>query len=302
VTIFLPVAGISVNLFLLIGAGALVGFLSGIFGVGGGFLLTPLLIMMGIEPMVAAASDANQIVAASTSGAFAHYKEGNVDAKMGTLLLIGGMLGGAIGTFLIKILRQTGDVDVTIRICYVVLLGLVGSTMLIESLARTAPDEGSPARETWLDRTRIKLPFTMRFEASGITASAVSPLVLGLIVGILAALMGVGGGFLLLPTMTYILCMPMRIVVGTSLFQMLFTASATTIMQAAVNHNVDVFLAMTLLAGSSVGAQIGARVGKRLSVSQLKILLAIVVLALSVKMFVDLLLRPARILGELGGH
>jgi uncharacterized membrane protein YfcA len=301
VTIFLPVAGISVSLPLLIGAGALVGFLSGIFGVGGGFLLTPLLIMMGIEPMVAAASDANQIVAASTSGAFAHYKEGNVDAKMGTLLLLGGTLGGAMGTLLIKILRQSGNVDVIIRICYVVLLTLVGSTMLIESLAHSR-DEGVPRRETWFDRALIKLPFATRFGASGITASAISPLLLGIIVGILAALMGVGGGFLLLPTMTYILCMPMRIVVGTSLFQMLFTASATTIMQAAINHNVDILLAMTLLAGSSVGAQIGARVGKRLSVSQLKILLAILILALSLKMFVDLLMRPARILAELGGH
>ncbi len=300
-TIFLPVAGISVNLPVLIGAGALVGFLSGIFGVGGGFLLTPLLIMMGIEPMVAAASDANQIVAASTSGAFAHYKEGNVDAKMGTLLLLGGILGGALGTILVRFLRQTGNVDVIIRICYVVLLALVGSTMLIESLARSR-EGGSSRRETWLDRTLIKFPFATRFDASGITASALTPVVLGVIVGILAALMGVGGGFLLLPTMTYILCMPMRIVVGTSLFQMLFTASATTIMQAAVNHNVDIFLAMTLLVGSSVGAQIGARVGRRLSVSQLKILLATLILALSAKMFVDLLVRPARILGELGGH
>ncbi len=301
-TIFLPVAGISINVFLLIGVGAVVGFLSGVFGVGGGFLLTPLLIMLGIEPMVAAASDANQIVAASTSGAFAHYKEGNVDVKMGTLMLIGGVFGGGLGTFLIKILRQTGNVDVVIRICYVVLLALVGATMLIESLTRPVSEDAVSKGDSWLDRVMIRLPFSTHFEASGVTTSALSPLLLGVMVGILAAIMGVGGGFLLIPTMTYLLRMPMRVVVGTSLFQMLFTAGATTVMQATVNHNVDIFLAIALLIGSSIGAQVGVRVGRHLSGKQLKIFLAVLVLALCVKMFLDLLIRPARILAQMGGH
>jgi len=301
-TIFLPVAGISINVFLLIGVGAMVGFLSGVFGVGGGFLLTPLLIMLGIEPMVAAASDANQIVAASTSGAFAHYKEGNVDVKMGLFMLVGGVVGGGIGTFLIKILKQTGNVDVVIRICYVVLLALVGAIMLIESLTRPVSDETASKGDSWLDRVMIRLPFSTRFETSGVTTSAMSPILLGIMVGILAAIMGVGGGFLLIPTMTYLLRMPMRVVVGTSLFQMLFTAGATTVMQASVNHNVDIFLAISLLIGSSIGAQIGVRVGRHLSGRQLKIFLAILVLGLCVKMFLDLLMRPAHILAQMGGH
>jgi uncharacterized membrane protein YfcA len=301
-TIFLPVAGISINVFLLIGVGAMVGFLSGVFGVGGGFLLTPLLIMLGIEPMVAAASDANQIVAASTSGAFAHYKEGNVDVKMGLFMLVGGVVGGGIGTFLIKILKQTGNVDVVIRICYVVLLALVGAIMLIESLTRPVSDETASKGDSWLDRVMIRLPFSTRFETSGVTTSAMSPILLGIMVGILAAIMGVGGGFLLIPTMTYLLRMPMRVVVGTSLFQMLFTAGATTVMQATVNHNVDIFLAISLLIGSSIGAQIGVRVGRHLSGRQLKIFLAILVLGLCVKMFLDLLMRPAHILAQMGGH
>ncbi|MEJ2368548.1 MAG: sulfite exporter TauE/SafE family protein [Acidobacteriota bacterium] len=302
-TIFLPVAGVSINVFLLIGVGAVVGFLSGVFGVGGGFLMTPILIMLGIEPMVAAASDANQIVAASTSGAFAHYKEGNVDVKMGGLMLLGGVVGGTLGTFLIKFLRQTGNVDVVIRICYVVLLALVGVIMLAESLSsRSAAARRLNRKESWLERVRIPMPLPTRFEVSGVTASAVSPVILGVIVGILAALMGVGGGFLLIPVMTYLLRMPMKIVVGTSLFQMLFTAGATTVMQAVVNHNVDIFLALALLVGSSIGAQVGAKAGKRLSGTQLKIFLALIVLALSVKMFISLLVRPAHILIQMGGH
>lgn len=300
--IFLPVAGVSINLFLLIGVGAAVGFLSGIFGVGGGFLMTPLLIMLGINPMVAAASDANQIVAASTSGAFAHYHDGNVDMKMGLLMLVGGVCGGGVGTFIIKALRQSGNVDVVIRICYVVLLTLVGAIMLIESLTKPVKKTSMPQGDRWIDRIPIHMPFETRFETSQVTASALSPVILGVIVGILAAIMGVGGGFLLIPTMVYLLRMPMKVVVGTSLFQMLFTASATTVMQAAVNHNVDLFLALALLIGSTVGAQIGTRVSRYLNGNQLKILLAILVLAISVKMFLDLIARPAHVLVQIGGH
>jgi len=299
--IFLPVAGVSINLFLLIGVGAVVGFLSGIFGVGGGFLMTPLLIMLGINPMVAAASDANQIVAASTSGAFAHYHDGNVDMKMGLLMLIGGVCGGGAGTFIIKALRQSGNVDVVIRICYVVLLTLVGIIMLVESLTKPVK-KSAPKGDRWIDRIPIHMPFETRFEASQVTASALSPVILGVIVGILAAIMGVGGGFLLIPTMVYLLRMPMKVVIGTSLFQMLFTASATTVMQAAVNHNVDLFLALTLLIGSTVGAQIGTRVSRYLNGNQLKILLAILVLAISVKMFLGLIARPAHVLVQIWGH
>ncbi len=221
---------------------------------------------------------------------------------MGMFIFTGGIVGSAIGTFLTKVLRQTGNVDVTIRICYVVLLTIVGTTMLVESLTRNIGEEEVTQDRTWLDRILLRLPFPTQFETSGVTTSALGPLLLGTLVGMLAAIMGVGGGFLLIPAMTFLLHMPMRVVVGTSLFQMLFTSSATTIMQATVNHNVDILLAISLLVGSSVGAQLGARVGRRLSGQQQKILLAILVLAISLKMFIDLMMRPARFLVERGGH
>ena len=307
--LYLPIAGTSVNLFLLLGLGGLVGFLSGLFGVGGGFLLTPLLIMIGIPPTIAAASDSNQIVAASSSGTYAHWRLGNVDFKMGLLLLVGGIVGGTVGVQLIKVLRAVGNADFVIKITYVVMLGLVGSYMFQESLrnlrggvrqASAKPDEVE--RVSWFTRLNQALPWGTEFEKSGVTMSMIMPLGFGTLVGILAAIMGVGGGFIMVPVMVYMLRMPMHVVVGTSLFQILFTCVNVTFMQAYVNHTVDFMLALLLLLGSTLGAQIGARVSRKLKADQLKILLASIVLLVMFKMLADLLMRPGLLLSLKGGH
>jgi uncharacterized membrane protein YfcA len=305
--LYLPIAGNSMNLVLLVGLGGLVGFLSGLFGVGGGFLLTPLLIMIGIPPTVAAASDSNQIVAASSSGTYAHWRLGNVDFKMGTYLLIGGVVGGTLGVQLIKILRAVGNADFLIKITYVVMLGVVGSYMFLESLRslRGGPlveKEHKKGEVSWFGRLNRALPWRTQFEKSGVTMSPLMPLGLGVMVGVLAAIMGVGGGFIMVPVMVYMLRMPMHVVVGTSLFQILFTCINVTFMQAYVNHTVDFMLALLLLVGSTLGAQIGARVSRRLKADQLKILLASIVLVVMLKMLVELLMRPNILLSIKGGH
>ncbi|MBU2647995.1 sulfite exporter TauE/SafE family protein [bacterium] len=302
---YLPIAGNSVNVLLIFGLGGFVGLLSGIFGVGGGFLLTPLLIMFGIPPTVAAASDSNQIVGASTSGTVAHYRLGNVDFKMGILLLVGGILGGTFGVQIIKILRQTGNADFLITITYVVMLGVIGWYMFIESLQslrRKDIAKAAPARESNYARFMKKLPWQTDFTKSGIRMSIILPLFFGTLVGILSAIMGVGGGFLMVPVMVYLLRMPMHVVVGTSLFQILFTCINVTFMQAYMNKTVDFVLAVILLLGSTLGAQIGSNLGKKLKGDQLKILLASLVLLVAVKMAFDLLLPPSIMLAYLGGH
>ena len=306
-SIYLPIAGNSVNILLLLGLGGAVGFLSGLFGVGGGFLMTPLLIMFGIPPVVAAASDSNQIVAASTSATYAHYRMGNVDFKMGILLLIGGVVGGAFGVQLIKILRALGNADFVIKITYVVMLGVVGSYMFVESLQslRVKPRETEtvePRKASLYVRAVQSLPWQMTFPKSGVTLSPILPLVLGVFVGILAAIMGVGGGFIMGPVMVYMLRMPMHVVVGTSLFQILFTCVNVTILQSVTNHTVDIVLAILLLLGSTIGAQFGARLSRRLKGDQLKIILASVVLLVMVQMLVGLILTPHVLLGYKGGH
>jgi len=306
--LYLPIAGISVNVFLLVGLGLVVGFLSGLFGVGGGFLLTPLLMMIGIPPTVAAASDANQIVAASTSGAFAHWRLGNVDFRMGTVLVAGGLVGGTLGVQLIKLLRAAGNADFIIKITYVVMLGVVGSYMFQESLKnlrpRRAPLHARPEKEgeSWFKRFNESLPLPIHFAKSGVTLSFFTPLLLGVLVGVLSALMGVGGGFIMVPVMVYMLRMPMHVVVGTSLFQVLCTCINVTFMQAYYNHTVDLMLAMILLMGSTAGAQIGARIGSRMKADQLKIILACIVLVVMMKMALGLLLAPRMIFSLLGGH
>jgi len=285
--------------------GGFVGLLSGIFGVGGGFLMTPLLIMIGIPPTVAAASDSNQIVGASTSGTLAHYRLGNVDFKMGILLLIGGVLGGTIGVQLIKVLRALGNADFLIQITYVIMLGFVGAYMFIESLQALRRDRAvavAPEKESRYARLVKKLPWQVRFEKSGIELSVLMPLALGTFVGILAAIMGVGGGFIMVPVMVYLLRMPMHVVVGTSLFQILFTCVNVTIMQANTNHTVDFVLALILLIGSTLGAQFGAKISRRLKGDQLKIILASLVLLVMVKMLLGLLLKPSILLAYIGGH
>ncbi|MGW8185979.1 MAG: sulfite exporter TauE/SafE family protein [Desulfobacterales bacterium] len=306
-TIYLPIAQHSVSLPIMVGLGFVVGLLSGMFGVGGGFLMTPLLIMIGIPPTVAAASDSNQIVAASASGMYAHYRLGNVDFKMGIYLLIGGILGGTGGVQIIKILKAMGNADFLIKITYVVMLGFVGVYMFLESL-QALRSTGTPkaisaeGKDSMYVRLMRAMPWPTRFEKSGIVLSPLIPLFLGGLMGMLAAIMGVGGGFIMVPVMVYLLRMPMHVVVGTSLFQVLFTCIDVTIMQAYSNRTVDFILALLLLIGSTFGAQVGARLSTRLKEDQLKIFLASLVLLVMVKMLLSLVLTPNILLAYHGGH
>ncbi len=302
--IYLPVAGNSINIFLLVGLGGVVGLLSGLFGVGGGFLLTPLLIMIGIPPTVAAASDSNQIVAASTSGTVAHARGGTVDFKMGILMLLGGLAGGTLGVRIIQHLRAAGEANFVITVTYVVMLGSIGGYMFHDSVRglRGAAVREPSGRRSIYARLVSGLPWRTDFKKSGIRLSILMPLLLGGTVGVLAAIMGVGGGFIMVPIMVYLLRMPMHVVVGTSLFQILFTCANVTVMQAWMNHTVDFILALLLLFGSVVGAQIGARISKRLKADQLKILMSVIVLVVMVKMLLGLLVAPKIMLSYPGGH
>ncbi|KAF0146084.1 MAG: hypothetical protein FD156_452 [Nitrospirae bacterium] len=303
--LYLPVALTSINILIPIGLGLAVGLLSGLFGVGGGFLMTPLLIMLGIPATVAAATDSNQIVAASTSGTYAHWKVGNVDFKMGLYLLAGGFIGGLIGVQGIKILNTMGNADFVIKITYVLMLGIVGTYMFIESLLsmkKKKVEEVKAEKESGITRFLKSLPLQTHFEKSGVTHSAILPVVFGGFVGILAAIMGVGGGFLMVPVMVYILRMPMHVVVGTSLFQILFNCIEVTFLQAYTNHTVDFMLAVLLLLGSTVGAQIGTVFGRKLKGEQLKIILAVIVLVVTVKIIFELTLSPTLLLAQGGGH
>ncbi len=305
---YMPVAGVSVPVLGIAGLGVLVGCLSGLFGVGGGFLLTPLLMMIGIPPTVAAASDANQIVAASASGAYAHARAGTVDMRMGVLLLIGGLVGGTLGVQLVKVLRASGQADFAIVMVYIVMLGGIGAYMFWDSLRelrgfkaprRAAVAPGMPSVHS---RLSDRLPFKMDFPRSGVRFSALLPLGLGVLVGILSAIMGVGGGFIMVPVMVYLLRMPMHVVVGTSLFQICFTCMNVTLQQSVYNHTVDALLALILLVGSVVGAQIGARLGRRLKADQLKILMALLILATMGKMVYDVLATPEVLVALAGAH
>ncbi|MCX6543288.1 MAG: sulfite exporter TauE/SafE family protein [Acidobacteria bacterium] len=302
--IYLPIAGNAVNALLLVGLGGLVGLLSGLFGVGGGFLMTPLLMMLGIPAAVAAASDSNQIVAASASGCYAHFREGNIDFKMGLLMLVGGLAGGSVGVQLIKMLRGLGEAGFVITVVYVVMLGGIGAYMFFESLTsmRQRRRRVVSVRHSIYRRAVEALPWKMHFPRSKVSVSALLPLLLGVLVGILAAIMGVGGGFIMVPVMIYLLRMPIHVVVATSLFQVLFTCINVTVLQAALNHTVDFVLALLLLVGSVLGAQIGVRLGKRLGAEQLKILMAIVVLAVMTKMLLGLMQHPEVLLDYKGGY
>ncbi len=305
--VHLPIANASVQMFLLLGLGLSVGFLSGLFGVGGGFLLTPLLMMIGIAPTVAAASDANQIVASTTSGTFAHWRLGNVDFKMGLILVTGGIIGGTLGVQLVKLLRAAGEAGAVIKVTYVIMLGIVGSYMFLESLKnlrhQQPPDTDVRRRKkSWFAVCSEALPLPARFEKSGITISVFVPIILGSLVGMLSALLGVGGGFIMVPVMIYLLRMPMHVVVGTNLFQEVFTCINVTFMQAYYNHTVDLVLALFLLVGSSTGAQLGARISNRLKSDQLKIILASIVLIVMVKIALGLLLHPNAMLSYGGGE
>ncbi len=297
--IYLPIAEVSVNVFLLFGLGGLVGVLSGMFGVGGGFLITPLLFFMGIPPAVAVATGANQIVASSVSGVLAHLKRKTVDLRMGTVLLGGGLVGAALGVYVFNLLKQVGQVDLLVRLCYVVFLGIIGSLMFVESLRalRRSKKGGPPKRRHhgWVHG----LPLKMRFRTSGLYISAIPPVMVGLSVGVLSAIMGVGGGFILVPAMIYLLGMPTKVVVGTSLFQIIFVTAFTTMLHAVTNYTVDILLALVLLIGGVIGAQFGTAFGTRLKAEQLRILLASLVLLVCGKLALDLFLTPAD-LYELG--
>jgi len=303
--IYLPIAEISVNAFLLLGLGGLVGILSGMFGVGGGFLMTPLLFFIGIPPAVAVATEANQIVASSFSGVLAHFKRKTVDLKMGTVLLIGGLIGAYLGILLFNYLKSLGQVDLLVKLSYVVFLGIIGSLMFVESLnaIRRAKKTGVAAKRrkhNWIHN----LPFKMKFRTSGLYISVIPPFVVGIFVGVLAAIMGVGGGFVMVPAMIYLIGMPTKVVIGTSLYQIIFVTAFTTLMHATTNFTVDIVLAVLLLVGGVIGAQIGTRIGVKMKAEQLRILLALMVLAVCGKLAFDLLLQPSELysLGAGGGH
>ena len=296
--IYLPIAEVSVNAFLLLGLGGLVGVLSGMFGVGGGFLITPLLFFVGIPPAVAVATSTNQIVASSFSALLAHLKRKTVDIKMGVVLLVGGLVGAAAGVQVFALLLRMGQVDLLVQLCYVVFLGTIGALMLAESLralrrARAAGGTVPKARKqrTWIDA----LPFKMRFRTSGLYISVIPPLLVGVFVGVLAAVMGVGGGFIMVPAMIYLLGIPTKVVVGTSLFQIIFVTGFATLMHAVTSYSVDMILAILLLVGGVIGAQVGTQIGVKMKAEQLRILLALLVLLVCAKLASDLLLMPAEL-------
>ncbi len=295
--IYLPIAEMSVNVFLLLGMGGGIGFLSGLFGVGGGFLMTPLLIFIGIPPAVAVGTEANQIVASSVSGVLAHWRRGNVDFKMGLVLLLGGFAGSTLGVMLFSFLREVGQIDLVISLSYVVFLGTIGSLMLYESARtmrrrKTAPGQRRKLHQhNWVHG----LPLKMRFRRSKLYISALLPFGIGFLVGVLAAIMGVGGGFVMVPAMIYLLGMPTNVVIGTSLFQIIFVTANVTFLQSYANQTVDVVLALLLLSGAVIGAQFGARAGAKLHGEELRGLLALMVLAVCGKLFFDLLVTPSDI-------
>ena len=307
--LYLPIAELSMNIFLVIGMGAVVGFLSGMFGVGGGFLMTPLLIFTGVPPAVAVATESNEITAASVSGALAHWRRQGVDVKMGVVLIIGGAVGSFFGAQVFTYLRSLGQVDLMISLAYVVFLGSVGGLMFWESVRAIirqrrgivpTPKSREDRHKAWIHM----LPFKMRFRKSRLYISALLPLGIGMFVGILAAIMGVGGGFVMVPAMIYLLGMPTNVVVGTSLFQIIFVTALTTIFHSVNTQTVDIFLAVLLLFGAVIGAQVGARMGLKLKAEQLRALLALMVLLVCFKMGFDLVVEPTELfsVGEAGVH
>ncbi len=293
--VYLPIAEISVNIFVLFFMGAAVGFLSGMFGVGGGFLITPLLIFYNIPPAVAVATGANQVIASSFSGALSHFKRGTLDVKLGSLLVIGGVIGAGVGIYVFVLLRQLGQLDLIVSLLYVVFLSTIGGLMLYESIQamrRTRAGQlatlKKPGQHNWVHR----LPFKMRFRASKIYVSIIPVLVLGAAIGFLSSIMGVGGGFIMVPAMIYLLKVPTNVVIGTSLYQIVFVTAFATVMQATTNQSVDIVLAMLLMTGGVVGAQYGARIGQKLRGEQLRALLAMLVLAVGLRLAIELFVTP----------
>jgi len=298
VDIYLPVANLSVNALVIVLLGGGVGLLSGIFGVGGGFLTTPLLIFYGIPPTVAAASATTQVTGASVSGAIAYYRRGGVDLHMGAVLVVGGVLGAVAGSMLFTLLQSLGLIDTIIAVLYVVLLGVVGIPMAreaVKSMAATRAGAAIPPRKRRHHPLVAALPLRWRFYASGLYISPLAPLLLGFATGILTVLLGVGGGFIMVPAMLYLLGMATRVVVGTSLFQILFVTAASTLVHSVTTKAVDIVLAFFLLLGSVIGAQLGARAAQRFAPDQLRLVLAIIVLLVAFRMSLELAWRPAEI-------
>lgn len=296
-TIYLPIAEMSVNIFLFLAMGGVVGFLSGLFGVGGGFLMTPLLIFSGVPSAVAVGTEGAQIAATSVSGAVTQYRRNNVDIKLGCVLLFGGVIGSLIGVQMVKILRSLGQFDLVIALCYVTFLGVIGSLMLIESsytlrkakaTGTSVEDKRRSGQHSWVHG----LPFKMRFKRSKLYISAIPPLAIGAFVGFLAAMMGVGGGFIMVPAMIYLLRVPTNIAIGTSLFQVVFITAITTVLHATLNQSVDIILALLLMAGGVIGAQIGVAAGMRLKGAELRFLLAALVLLVCLRIGWDLVVQP----------
>ncbi len=293
--LYLPIAEIPVDPFVVIFMGGLVGFLSGMFGVGGGFLMTPLLIFYGIPPAVAVGTEASQIVASSVSGVLAHLKRNTVDFLMGAFLVAGGAVGAVIGVIIFRYFRAMGQIETFISIAYVVFLGVIGSLMMFESLrallrAHDAPRSRRKHRSAgWM----AAMPFAMRFRRSQLYISPIPPILLGFVVGVLSAIMGVGGGFIMVPAMLYILNMPTNVVIGTSLFQIIFVTAIATVLHAGANQTVDIVLALLLLTGGVIGAQLGARAGRRLKGEQLRALLALIVLGVCVRLLFGLVMPPS---------
>ena len=293
--LYLPIAEVSVNAFLILGLGGIVGFLSGMFGVGGGFLITPLLFFIGVPPAVAVATGANQVVASSVSGVLAQVRRKGVDFTMGWVLLGGGLVGSAVGVWVFRWMTKLGQIDLFVQLSYVLFLGLIGAMMFQESLRsllQARKPGGAPVRRAHVHSWVHGLPLKMKFRASGLYISVIPPLMIGAAVGFLAAIMGVGGGFIMVPAMIYLLGMPTKVVIGTSLFQIIFVTAFTTVMHAVTSQTVDMLLALVLILGGVVGAQIGTRVGVRLKAEQLRILLSLLVLAVSIRIALDLLITP----------
>ena len=294
-SVYLPIAEMNVNVLLIILLGIMVGGLTGLFGVGGGFLMTPLLIFLGIPPTVAVGTEAPHVLASSLSGAIAHWRRKNVDIKMGIFLLTGGIAGSIVGVNLFKVLREFGQIDVIIQFLFLIFLGFIGLSMLFESAKTTI----KKYRTTSLIRTKLHqhswihgLPFKMRFHRSKLYISTIPPIIIGFIVGILSAMMGVGGGFIMIPAMVYILGMSTNVVVGTSLFQIIFVTANSTFFQSYLNQTVDIVLASLMILGGVIGAQVGARLGSTFKAEYLRGVLAILVLAVCIKILLDLTLTP----------
>lgn len=297
IDIHLPIADVSIDLLTLLAIGGGVGFLSGLFGVGGGFLITPLLVFLNVSPAIAAATGANTVIASSVSGVLAQLRRRQVDFKMGALLLAGGFAGSGASVALVSVLRRLGQIDFVISLSYVVLLGTVGAMMFAESLRallRVSAAGGAPARtklhqHTWLHG----MPFKTRFPRSRLYISALLPILVGFGVGVLSGIMGVGGGFLIVPAMIYVLGMPTSLVVGTSLFQIIFVAANVTILQAWTNQTVDALLALVLMIGGGIAAPIGADLGRRLKAAEMRILMAALVLVVAIVLAYGLVAPPA---------